>query len=119
MWAVALKKPFFVGQRSLRILQARGPRQKLVGVEFAAAAPLPKECHLVIEQGAIAGRVTSVTYSRALNKSIGLAMLSPELAQVGRDIRVRIDNGEMLAAKVAPAPFYDPKNLRQKAILSP
>jgi sarcosine oxidase subunit alpha len=114
MWAVAMKKPFFIGQRSLRILQARGPRQKLVGIELAATAPLPKECHLIIDQGAIAGRVTSVTHSRALNKSIGLAMLSPDLAQVGRDIRIRIDNGDLLAARIAAAPFYDPKNLRQK-----
>jgi sarcosine oxidase subunit alpha len=115
MWAVAMKKPFFVGQRSLRILQARGPRQKLVGIELAATAPLPKECHLIIDKGAIAGRVTSVTHSRALNKSIGLAMLSPDLAQVGRDIHIRTDNGDMLAARVAAPPFYDPKNLRQKA----
>jgi glycine cleavage system aminomethyltransferase T len=42
-------------------------------------------------------------------------MLSPELAQVGRDIQIRVDNGGLLAARVAPAPFYDPKNLRQKA----
>ena len=115
MWAVSMKKPFFIGQRSLRILQARGPRQKLVGIELAETAPLPKECHLVIDHGAIAGRVTSVTHSRALNKSIGLAMLSPGLAQVGREIQIRIDDGALLAARVAQAPFYDPKNLRQKA----
>ena len=114
MWAVAQKKPFFVGQRSLRILQARGPRQKLVGIELHHSARLPKECHLVIEDGAIAGRITSVTYSAALNKAIGLAMLVPELAQVGRDLQIRIDNGEMVAARVVVAPFYDPKNLRQK-----
>jgi len=114
MWAVAMKKPFFVGQRSLRILQARGPRQKLMGIELAADAPLPKECHLVIDGGAIAGRVTSVTRSQTLNKSIGLAMLSPHLAEAGRDIQVRVDNGSLLAARVTPAPFYDPKNLRQK-----
>jgi sarcosine oxidase subunit alpha len=115
MWAVAMKKPFFVGQRSLRILRARGPRQKLVGFELAEAGRAsPKECHLIIDQGAIGGRVTSVTYSRVLNKSIGLAMLSPDLAQVGRDIHIRGDGGELLAARVAPAPFYDPKNLRQK-----
>jgi sarcosine oxidase, subunit alpha len=113
-WAVAMKKPFFVGQRSLRILQARGPRQKLMGIELAATSPLPKECHLIIHQGAIAGRVTSVTRSRALNKGIGLAMLSPDLAQVGRDIQIRLDSGELLPARVAAAPFYDPKNLRQK-----
>ena len=55
-----------------------------------------------------------MTHSRALNKSIGLAMLSPELALVGRDIQIRADDGGMLAARVAAAPFYDPKNLRQK-----
>jgi sarcosine oxidase subunit alpha len=114
MWAVALKKPFFIGQRSLRILQARGPRQKLMGIEMADSARLPKECHLIIDKGEIAGRVTSVTHSRALNKSIGLAMLSPDLAQVGRDIQIRVENGELQAARVAAAAFYDPKNLRQK-----
>jgi sarcosine oxidase, subunit alpha len=118
MWAVAMKKPFFVGQRSLRILEARGPRQRLAGIELAAPAPLPKECHLIIEKGAIAGRLTSVTHSLALNKSIGLAMLSPDLAEAGRDIHIRIDSGDLLAARVAPAPFYDPKNLRQKAAAS-
>jgi sarcosine oxidase subunit alpha len=112
-WAVAMKKPFFVGQRSLTILKARGPRQKLMGIELAAAAPLPKECHLIIDKGEIAGRVTSVTYSRVLNKSIGLAMLDPQLAEFGRDIQIRADGG-LLAARVVPAPFYDPKNARQK-----
>jgi len=119
MWAVAMKKPFFVGQRSLRILEARGPRQRLVGIELAAPAPLPKECHLVIEKGAIAGRITSVAHSLVLNKSIGLAMLSPDLAKAGRDIHIRTDSGGLLAARVAPAPFYDPKNLRQRAAASP
>jgi sarcosine oxidase, subunit alpha len=118
MWAVAMKKPFFVGQRSLRILQARGPRQKLVGIELAAATPLPKECHLIIEGGAIAGRVTSVTHSRALNKSIGLAMLAPALAEIGRELTIRIDGGAIVRARVASAPFYDPQNLRQKASLA-
>jgi sarcosine oxidase subunit alpha len=114
MWAVAMKKPFFIGQRSLRILAARGPRQKLMGIEIQGSERLPKECHLVIDDGRIAGRVTSITRSRALNKSIGLAMLSPALAAVGRDLRIRIDDGELLAARVVAAPFYDPQNLRQK-----
>jgi sarcosine oxidase subunit alpha len=115
LWAVALNKPFFIGQRSLRILQARGPRQKLMGIEVLEPERLPKECHLIIHQGEIAGRVTSVTRSQTLNRSIGLAMLSPELAEVGCDLRIRADNGELLAARVVAAAFYDPKNLRQKA----
>jgi sarcosine oxidase subunit alpha len=115
LWAVAMNKPFFIGQRSLRILQARGPRQKLMGIEVLEPGRLPKECHLIIHEGEIAGRVTSVTRSQTLNRSVGLAMLSPELAELGRDLRIRVDNGELLAARVVAAPFYDPKNLRQKA----
>jgi len=113
-WAVSLKKPFFVGQRSLQILAKRGPRQKLVGIEILDPDRLPNECHLVIDNGAIAGRVTSVVRSRTLNKSIGLAMLAPQLADAGREIRIRGEHGEMLAARVAPTPFYDPQNLRQR-----
>ncbi len=114
-WAVNMQKPFFVGQRSLKILAKRGPRQKLVGIEILDASRLPRECHLVIDGGAIAGRVTSVVHSRILNKSIGLALLAPEIADARGEIQIRADHGEMLAARIAPTPFYDPQNLRQRA----
>jgi sarcosine oxidase subunit alpha len=113
-WAVSMQKPFFIGQRSLRILAKRGPLQKLVGIEILEGDRLPKECHLVIDRGAIAGRVTSVIRSRTLSKSIGLALLTPEIADAGGDIQIRADHGEMLAARIAPTPFYDPQNLRQR-----
>jgi sarcosine oxidase subunit alpha len=114
-WAVHMQKPFFVGQRSLRILQTRGPRQILAGIELLDSTRMPKECHLVIERGAIAGRITSVAHSRTLKKAIGLAMLSPALALQGGDIEIRGERGEMLRARIAPTPFYDPKNARQRA----
>jgi sarcosine oxidase, subunit alpha len=117
-WAVHMQKPFFVGQRSLRILKARGPRQTLVGIELLDPARLPKECHLVIEQGAIAGRITSVAHSRALNKAIGLAMLSPALARLGGEIDIRGDGGEILKARIVATPFYDPKNARQRPVVA-
>jgi sarcosine oxidase subunit alpha len=113
-WAVQLQKPFFVGQRSLKILLERGPRQLLVGIEPVDSERLPKECQLVIEQGEIAGRVTSVAYSRTLQKSIGLAMLSPVLARASGEIEIRGDDGLMLKARIVPTPFYDPKNARQR-----
>lgn len=115
LWAVNMRKPFFVGQRSLKILQSRGPRQILVGIEMADAQRLPRECQLVIDGGDIAGRVTSVTRSRTLGKAIGLAMVAPALAQARGDIEIRGDDGEMLKARIATTPFYDPKNLRQRA----
>jgi sarcosine oxidase subunit alpha len=113
-WAVALQKPFFVGQRSLKILRTRGPRQTLVGIELLDPAHLPQECHLVIEKGAIAGRVTSVAHSRTLGKAIGLAMLAPELARARGEIEIRGAQGEMLKARVVATPFYDPQNTRQR-----
>jgi sarcosine oxidase subunit alpha len=113
-WAVNMHKPFFVGQRSLRILRARGPRQSLVGIEMLDSSMVPKECLLVIDKGAIAGRVTSMAHSRTLNKSIGLAMLSPDLARACGDIEIRGERGDLMKARIVPTPFYDPKNTRQR-----
>jgi sarcosine oxidase, subunit alpha len=117
-WAVNMQKPFFVGQRSLKILKTRGPRQKLVGIELLNPERLPKESHLVLDQGTLAGRITSVAYSPTLDKAIGLAMLLPELAQTRGDIEIRGENGEMLKARIAHTPFYDPQNQRQRAVAS-
>jgi len=110
-----MQKPFFVGQRSLKILQSHAPRQVLVGIEIDPGAAMPTECHLVIDRGEIAGRITSVARSAALNKIVGLALVAPALAQSGVELSIRIDGGAMVRARVVPTPFYDPHNLRQKA----
>jgi sarcosine oxidase subunit alpha len=115
-WAVNMQKPFFVGQRSLRVLKTRGSRQTLVGIELLDPTRMPKECHLVIEQGGIAGRITSVAHSRTLKKAIGLALLSPALARSGGEIDIRGEQGEILKARIVATPFYDPKNARQRPV---
>ncbi len=119
MWAVNMQKPFFVGQRSLKILQSHAPRQVLVGIEVEAGGPVPKECHLVIDRGEIAGRVTSVARSAALNRIVGLALVAPMLAKPGSELSIRVDGGATARAHVVPTPFYDPQNLRQKAAAAP
>jgi sarcosine oxidase subunit alpha len=113
-WAVKMQKPFFIGQRSLRILQKRGPRQVLVGFEIAAAVPALKECHLVIDDDDVAGRITSVAYSHTLGKTIGLAMVKPALADTGTKLTFRLTDGALIHAAVCPTPFYDRDNRRQK-----
>lgn len=118
MWAVSMKKPFFVGQRSLKILEARGPRQLLVGIEITDPAHIPRECHLVIQDGAIAGRVTSIVRSATLGKAIGLAMVTPQLAASAGSLMIRGDGGAMISAKIVPTPFYDPGASRQKAAVA-
>ena len=110
-----LDKPFFVGQRSLQILRARGPRQLLAAFELQDAEARVDECHLVIDGGDIAGRVTSVARSTTLGRSIGLAMLTPRLAAPGTAIDIRGAAGRVYTATIVARPFYDPGHLRQKA----
>jgi sarcosine oxidase subunit alpha len=114
-WAVKMDKPFFIGQRSLAILSKRRLGRKLVGFMLAEGhrGPLPKECHLIIKDGTISGRVTSVTTSPTLKRVLGLAYVAPEQAEVGTSITIRVDGGQEVGASVVPFPFYDPDNLRQ------
>ncbi len=104
-WAVRMAKPFFIGQRSLRIHEQRGARQQLIGFELPAGhAPL-LEANLLIHAGDIAGRVTSIARSPTLNRTIGLAMAAPHLATPGTEILIRASDGAMVPARVVRTPF--------------
>ncbi|MEM7044779.1 MAG: 2Fe-2S iron-sulfur cluster-binding protein, partial [Pseudomonadota bacterium] len=73
-WAIGKKKTFYVGKRAVEIQNDRGETRKLVGFTLANDQdPCPKECHLVIRDGDIVGRVTSAVLSPTLKKIIGLA----------------------------------------------
>ena len=116
-FAVKMDKPFFVGQRSLKIIHAKPLRQTLVAfvLNKSYTGPAPKECHLVIDRGDMAGRVTSVAMSEALGQVIGLAYVTPALANVGGALGIRIDGGAMVEATIVKPPFYDPDGARQKS----
>ncbi|MDA0983806.1 MAG: 2Fe-2S iron-sulfur cluster-binding protein [Proteobacteria bacterium] len=115
-WAVKMDKPFFVGQRSLAILAKKPRKQLLVGFELPGDERSAKvaECHLAIEDGRIAGRVTSIAHSPTLGRTIGLAMLDPAIATEGRRFAIRVTDGSMVEATVVRTPFYDADGLRQK-----
>jgi sarcosine oxidase subunit alpha len=110
-WAVRMKKPFFVGQRSLRIHVRRGARQKLIGFELApeqvASGAAIRESNLLIHGSDIAGRVTSVAQSPTLGRTIGLAMAAPHLAPPGTPIVIRASDGRMVSARVVRTPFLE------------
>jgi sarcosine oxidase subunit alpha len=114
-WAVKMDKPFFVGQRSLAIIQKRPFTRALVGFTLSPSDTNAgvKECHLIIENGEIVGRVTSVAYSPTLQKVIGLAFLPPDRTAPGTTFSIRIDSGALITGTVAATPFYDPENQRQ------
>lgn len=123
-WAVKMDKPFFIGQRSLAILQKKPIKRKLVGFMLAEnySGPTPKECHLIIKDGTtITGRITSVVASPTLKRVIGMAYVAPEQSAVGSTFTIRLDgerggspaSAPTVTATVVKIPFYDPDNLRQ------
>jgi sarcosine oxidase subunit alpha len=58
-WAVSRTKPFFVGRRSVDILEAQPQKRKLVGFTLPKTSPQPLEGHLVLRGPDISGNVTS------------------------------------------------------------
>lgn len=113
-WAIARGKPFFVGKRSVQILEAQPPIRKLVGFTLPQGSRQPLEGHLVLKGPDISGNVTSCEYSQSLGRIIGLAYCAPDQATPGQHIPIRVEGGEVVQATVAKLPFHDPDNQRQE-----
>lgn len=113
-WAVADRKPFFVGQRAMRIRSAAPIKAILAGFRLDDGASCPEECTLVIRDGVIVGRVTSAALSPSVGRVIGLAYVAPDQAEIGARFDIRLSNGVEVTAETVSVPFYDPGNDRQK-----
>ena len=113
-WAIAGKKPFYIGKASVDILAGKELTRRLVGFTLPAQAPLPEESNLTLKGDDIAGRVTSVARSPTLNKIIGLAYIHPEQSEIGTTFAIKLSDGQRLNAEVTTLPFYDPDNKRQE-----
>ena len=68
----------------------------------------------MIDNGEIAGRVTSIAWSPSLSRHIGLAYVQSGRAAAGNTFTIRLSDGSLVTAEVVKTPFYDPDNLRQK-----
>ncbi|SHK54042.1 N-methylglutamate dehydrogenase subunit C [Shimia gijangensis] len=114
-WAVAKKKPFFVGKRSLELRNKTLGDRKLVGF---ALDVMPKagleEGNLVIKGNEIAGFVTSICQSPSVGKVIGLAYAARSDSGTGAKITLRASDGSLHQATICSPHFYDPDNKRQE-----
>jgi len=114
-WAIARRKPFFVGCRSIEELGKRPLKRKLAGfVVNDPGAPIPLESHLVMRDARMVGRVTSCLHSPTLEKPVGLAYVTPDQAAPGQRITIRSSGGVLVNAEIVALPFYDPGNKRQE-----
>ncbi len=107
-WAVKMQKPFFIGQRSLKIIAKKQSKKQLVPFTLAESfrGKLPLECNLVMDGQAIEGRVTSIGFSQFVNRHIGLAYVNPAKKAVGSSFQIRTDNGSLVTATVVQTPFF-------------
>ena len=113
-WIVKLdKEDDFIGKRSLARAQERGERNKLVG--FRLSEPIvPDLASLILCDGKLGGRITSIGQSPAAGGTIGLAWIPATLARNGETIQIQI-NGRLVNAVVHDEPFYDPSGAKLKS----
>jgi sarcosine oxidase subunit alpha len=112
-WLLKMDKGDFVGRFTAELVQARGVRERLVGFTMTPRI-LPAEGAQVVAGGRPAGRVTSARVSERLGCTIGLAWVSPELAEDEVEIAIRVGAGDERAT-VTLAPFYDPAGERLRS----
>jgi sarcosine oxidase subunit alpha len=113
-WAIAKKKPFFVGGRSLQLLDNHPSDRKLIGFAIDTEQnEIPKESNIILDGNNIVGHITSIAHSPSLNKIIGLAYAKAG-TEPGMQINIKLSSGAVTQAQVVEMPFYDPDNKRQE-----
>lgn len=102
-WAVSFEKGDFIGRRALLAQKETGIGRRLVGFQLEEPG-IARHGFAVWNQTRQIGGVTSGTMSPTLGKSIGLAYVDPDHAEVGTAFMVEV-RGRKLRAKVVKTPF--------------
>ena len=100
----------FVGKSALEEIKRNGISRRQVGLIIDGDRlhmPNTKFWPLSIG-GEIVGKVTSAVYSPRLKKNIALGMVSNQISEIGRTLKVKIKD-QMRNAEVTQKPFYDPR----------
>jgi len=103
----ALKqKADFVGKEALKRIKAEGIKQQLVGVVLpdVTVPSIASWKQLSTPNGAVAGKITSLTHSPRLKKTIAFAMVPIAYTSLGTELVAHLDEGDT-AAVVHEMPF--------------
>lgn len=103
-FAVDLGKDYFVGKEAVLEIMSRGVKSVRVGLlSETRSAPRRGEGVYVGEERI--GSVTSGTFSPTVERGIGMAYVSKEYADVGRELQVGEER--KLKVNISKMPFYD------------
>lgn len=108
------KGPFY-GRDALVAWREKGFANRFVTLEVLDVTDAdPRGNEPIFAKGQMVGRCTNGTYGWRLRKSIALAMVRPDLGEVGSELTVRILGKDHRAVVVGESPF-DPENLHLRA----
>ncbi|MCY7272353.1 MAG: aminomethyltransferase family protein [Phormidesmis sp. CAN_BIN44] len=116
-WAVALQKPDFIGKSALEHIKPHPPKVAvglvLDGNEVASHG---QAVHSIGERWRV-GVITSATFSPILDRSIAMAHIAPEYAEIGTSLEVGFVDGmkRRIRATVGTLAAYDPTKSRVKS----
>jgi dimethylglycine dehydrogenase len=109
---VDLNKGDFLGRDALLAWRERGFANRLVTLEVHGVSDADaRGSEPVMRNGAAIGRTTSGGYGWRTGKSMALAMLKPEHAEVGGEVEIAILGEPHRATIIGESPF-DPENAR-------
>jgi aminomethyltransferase len=102
-WAVDLNKDF-IGCEALRTIAKIGPERKLVGLELEGKR-IARQGTIVKHGTDVVGVVASGTLGPTIGKSVAMAYVDRERAELGSTLSVDL-KGTDNPARVVPVPFY-------------
>jgi dimethylglycine dehydrogenase len=112
---IAFDKGDFIGREAaLREREAGTPKQKLVTLDIAAADADATGYEPIWQRGKRVGFVTSGAYGHCVGKSLALALVDRDCAEVGTELSVHVVGVERPARVIEPSP-YDPKGEAMRA----
>jgi dimethylglycine dehydrogenase len=112
---IAWDKGDFLG-REAALLASQGPLpdHQLVTLEIDALDADATGYEPIWRSGAIVGFVTSGGYGHTIGKSLAMALIAPEAAEIGSELGVHIVGVERKARVIPPSP-YDPAGNAMRA----
>lgn len=112
---VAYDKPEFIGRDAVLREREHGPSQRLVLLEVDGTDADANGFEPVWSTGRRVGFVTSGGYGHSVRKSLAFAYIERSVLEAGDPLSVHVV-GEERAARVLPAPPYDPRGLRLRGV---
>ncbi|MFM1982267.1 MAG: hypothetical protein RJB22_986 [Pseudomonadota bacterium] len=107
---ISLKKPGFYGKDALLAWRDQGAANTLVTMEVHGVTDADaRGSEAIYKDGEIVGRATSGGYGWRVGKSLALAMVRPDLAEIGAEFDIAI-LGKLHKATIIPDSPFDPDN---------